>query len=393
MKEAVIVTAVRTAVGKAHKGSLRQFRPEDLGAAAVQEAVKRTPGISGADVEDVILGCAMPEGEQGLNLGRIVAIRAGLPDGVPGQTVNRFCASGLQSIASAAERIMCGFADVMVAGGVESMSHVPMSGYKPMPNPHLVEHRPEMYMSMGHTAEEVAARYGVTREEQDRFAVSSHRKAAAAIAAGKFRDEIVPVTVEEAIVDESGEPARRRFVFAEDEGVRPDTSPEALAKLKPAFRLGGTVTAGNASQMSDGAAAVVVMSGEKAAQLGLRPLAVLRSFAVAGVAPEVMGIGPVAAIPKALRLAGLTAGQIDLYEINEAFASQCLYVIRELGIDEAKVNVNGGAIALGHPLGCTGTKLTTTLLHEGRRRRSRYGIVSMCVGGGMGAAGVFEFIH
>ncbi|MFD0868361.1 3-ketoacyl-CoA thiolase [Chlamydia abortus] len=393
MKEAVIVTAVRTAVGKAHKGSLRQFRPEDLGAAAVQEAVKRTPGISGADVEDVILGCAMPEGEQGLNLGRIVAIRAGLPDGVPGQTVNRFCASGLQSIASAAERIMCGFADVMVAGGVESMSHVPMSGYKPMPNPHLVEHRPEMYMSMGHTAEEVAARYGVTREEQDRFAVSSHRKAAAAIAAGKFRDEIVPVTVEEAIVDESGEPARRRFVFAEDEGVRPDTSPEALAKLKPAFRLGGTVTAGNTSQMSDGAAAVVVMSGEKAAQLGLRPLAVLRSFAVAGVAPEVMGIGPVAAIPKALRLAGLTAGQIDLYEINEAFASQCLYVIRELGIDEAKVNVNGGAIALGHPLGCTGTKLTTTLLHEGRRRRSRYGIVSMCVGGGMGAAGVFEFIH
>ncbi|WP_144933827.1 acetyl-CoA C-acyltransferase [Paenibacillus sp. 32O-W] len=393
MKEAVIVTAVRTAVGKAHKGSLRQFRPEDLGAAAVQEAVKRTPGISGADVEDVVLGCAMPEGEQGLNLGRIVAIRAGLPDGVPGQTVNRFCASGLQSIASAAERIMCGFADVMVAGGVESMSHVPMSGYKPMPNPHLVEHRPEMYMSMGHTAEEVAARYGVTREEQDRFAVSSHRKAAAAIAAGKFRDEIVPVTVEEAIVDESGEPARRRFVFAEDEGVRPDTSPEALAKLKPAFRLGGTVTAGNTSQMSDGAAAVVVMSGEKAAQLGLRPLAVLRSFAVAGVAPEVMGIGPVAAIPKALRLAGLTAGQIDLYEINEAFASQCLYVIRELGIDEAKVNVNGGAIALGHPLGCTGTKLTTTLLHEGRRRRSRYGIVSMCVGGGMGAAGVFEFIH
>lgn len=393
MKEAVIVTAVRTAVGKAHKGSLRQFRPEDLGAAAVQEAVKRTPGISGADVEDVILGCAMPEGEQGLNLGRIVAIRAGLPDGVPGQTVNRFCASGLQSIASAAERIMCGFADVMVAGGVESMSHVPMSGYKPMPNPHLVEHRPEMYMSMGHTAEEVAARYGVTREEQDRFAVSSHRKAAAAIAAGKFRDEIVPVTVEEAIVDESGEPARRRFVFAEDEGVRPDTSPEALAKLKPAFRLGGTVTAGNTSQMSDGAAAVVVMSGEKAAQLGLRPLAVLRSFAVAGVAPEVMGIGPVAAIPKALRLAGLTAEQIDLYEINEAFASQCLYVIRELGIDEAKVNVNGGAIALGHPLGCTGTKLTTTLLHEGRRRRSRYGIVSMCVGGGMGAAGVFEFIH
>lgn len=393
MKEAVIVTAVRTAVGKAHKGSLRQFRPEDLGAAAVQEAVKRTPGISGADVEDVILGCAMPEGEQGLNLGRIVAIRAGLPDGVPGQTVNRFCASGLQSIASAAERIMCGFEDVMVAGGVESMSHVPMSGYKPMPNPHLVEHRPEMYMSMGHTAEEVAARYGVTREEQDRFAVSSHRKAAAAIAAGKFRDEIVPVTVEEAIVDESGEPARRRFVFAEDEGVRPDTSPEALAKLKPAFRLGGTVTAGNTSQMSDGAAAVVVMSGEKAAQLGLRPLAVLRSFAVAGVAPEVMGIGPVAAIPKALRLAGLTAGQIDLYEINEAFASQCLYVIRELGIDEAKVNVNGGAIALGHPLGCTGTKLTTTLLHEGRRRRSRYGIVSMCVGGGMGAAGVFEFIH
>ncbi|GIP32757.1 acetyl-CoA C-acyltransferase [Paenibacillus sp. J2TS4] len=393
MQEAVIVTAVRTAVGKAHKGSLRQFRPEDLGAVAVQEAVERTPGMTAGEIDDVIVGCAMPEGEQGLNLGRVIAVRAGLPDAVPGQTVNRFCASGLQAIATAAERIMCGFADVIIAGGAESMSHVPMSGYKPMPNPYLVEHRPEMYMSMGHTAEEVAARYGVSREEQDRFAVSSHRKAAAALAAGRFRDEIVPVTVEEAIVTDSGEPARRTFVFTEDEGVRPDTSTEALAKLKPAFRLGGTVTAGNASQMSDGAAAVVVMSGERAARLGLRPLAIFRSFAVRGVAPEVMGIGPVAAIPEALRLAGLTLEQIDLFEINEAFASQCLYVVRELGLEEAKVNVNGGAIALGHPLGCTGTKLTTTLLHEGRRRQSRYGIVSMCVGGGMGAAGVFEFVN
>lgn len=389
MKEAVIVTAVRTPIGKANKGKLRHVRPEDLGALVVREAASRTVGLKLDEIDDVMIGCAMPEGEQGLNLGRNIAMCAGLPDRVPGITINRFCSSGLQSIAIAAERIMCGFSDIIVAGGVESMSHVPMSGYRPLPHPRLVEERPEVYMSMGHTAEEVARRYQVDRIKQDAFAVESHRKAAAATLAGKFRDEIVPV--EGIASDEQERLQGNPFRLDQDEGVRADTTMEVLGKLRPVFLKGGTVTAGNASQMSDGAAAVVVMSRERAEQMGLKPLAVYRSFAVTGVAPEVMGIGPVEAIPKALRQAGITQEQVDLFEINEAFASQCISIIEQLRLDSAKVNVNGGAIALGHPLGCTGTKLTVSLLHEARRRGSRYGVVSMCIGGGMGAAGVFEF--
>ncbi|NDI33878.1 acetyl-CoA C-acyltransferase [Chengkuizengella sediminis] len=392
MKEAVIVSAVRTPMGKAHKGSLANTRAEDLGGLVVEEVVKRTPGLSAEEIEDVIIGCAMPEGEQGLNMGRIVALRAGLPDTVPGLTINRFCSSGLQSIAFAAERIMSGFSDVIVAGGVESMSHVPMSGFKPQPNPYLVDHRPEVYISMGNTAENVASEYEVSREKQDAFAVSSHQKAAAAIESGKFKEEIVPVPVKQMIINDAGKKEEVSFMFDTDEGVRASTSVEVLSKLRPAFLLGGSVTAGNASQMNDGASAVVVMSREKADQLGLKPLAIFRSFAVGGVGPEVMGIGPVVAIPKALELAGLTLDQIDLFEINEAFAAQALAVMETLKIDPAKVNVNGGAIALGHPLGCTGSKLTTTLIHEAKRRNSKYGVVSMCIGGGMGAAGVFEFV-
>lgn len=391
MREAVIVSAVRTAVGKSGKGSLRLVRPEDLGGLVVKESVKRATGLHPEEVEDVIIGCAMPEGEQGLNLGRIVSLRAGLPQSVPGYVINRFCSSGLQAIALAAERIMAGFADVMVAGGVESMSHVPMSGYRPLPNPFLVEHAPEIYCSMGHTAEQVARRYGITREMQDRFAVRSHERAAKAIAEGKFKAEIVPVEVTNKFVDRTGKIVEEKYWFDMDEGVRPGTTMEGLARLKPAFHVQGSVTAGNASQTSDGAAAVVVMSREKADALGLKPMAVFRSFAVGGVDPEVMGIGPVVAIPKALKMAGITQDQVDLFEINEAFASQCKYVIDHLHLDEEKVNVNGGAIALGHPLGCTGAKLTVSLLYEAKRRKSRYGVVSMCVGGGMGAAGVFEF--
>jgi acetyl-CoA acyltransferase len=391
-REAVIVAAVRTPVGKAYRGSLRHARPEDLGGLVVREAVRRTPGLTPEEIDDVMIGCAMPEGEQGLNMGRIVALRAGLPHSVSGITINRFCSSGLQSIAMAAERIWCGGADAVVAGGVESMSCVPMTGNRPLPNPYLVEHAPEIYMSMGHTAEEVARRFGISREKQDAFAVDSHRKAAAAVMAGRFAEELVPVETIEVSLDGDGRRRESRGVLAQDEGVRPDTSMAGLAKLKPAFLAGGTVTAGNASQMSDGAAAAVVMSSAKAEQLGLVPMAVFRSFAVAGVAPDVMGIGPVAAIPKALKLAGISQEDVDLFEINEAFASQAVYVVEKLGIDPAKVNVNGGAIALGHPLGCTGTKLTVTLLHEARRRGSRFGVVSMCIGGGMGAAGVFEFI-
>ncbi|NBI29657.1 acetyl-CoA C-acyltransferase [Chengkuizengella marina] len=392
MKEAVIVSAVRTPMGKAHKGSLANTRAEDLGGLVIEEVVKRTPGLSPEEIEDVIIGCAMPEGEQGLNMGRIVALRAGLPDTVPGLTINRFCSSGLQSIAFAAERIMSGFSDVIVAGGVESMSHVPMSGFKPQPNPYLVDHRPEVYISMGNTAENVARDYEVSREKQDAFAVSSHQKAAAAIESGKFKEEIVSVPVKQTIINDSGKREEVSFMFDTDEGVRASTSVEVLSKLRPAFLQGGSVTAGNASQMNDGASAVVVMSREKADQLGLKPMAIFRSFAVGGVAPEVMGIGPVVAIPKALEKAGLTLDQIDLFEINEAFAAQALAVMETLKIDSAKVNVNGGAIALGHPLGCTGAKLTTTLLHEAKRRNSKYGVVSMCIGGGMGAAGVFEFV-
>jgi acetyl-CoA acyltransferase len=411
MREAVIVAAVRTPVGKAHKGTLKHARAEDMGGLVIREAVERTKGLAPVDVDDVIIGCAMPEGEQGLNLGRIAALRAGLPNSVPGMTINRFCSSGLQTIAAAAERIMCGFSDVIVAGGIESMSHVPMSGFKPLPNPYLVEHRPEVYISMGCTAEEVAKRYGITREKQDEFAEGSHRKAAEAIRSGKFKEEIVPVEVPVAGAvrtagmsgmagagaasgrAEKAATAAEALTFDTDEGVRPDTSKEVLATLRPAFTSGGTVTAGNSSQMSDGASAVTVMSAATAERMGLQPLAVFRAFAVAGVDPEVMGIGPLAAIPKALKLAGITQDQVDLFEINEAFASQCLAVIEQLEIDPRKVNVNGGAIALGHPLGCTGNKMTVTLLHEARRAGARYGVVSMCIGGGMGAAGVFEFLR
>lgn len=390
MKEAVIVSMARTAVGKAKKGSLAQTRADDLGKAVLEAVIERTPGLRKEDVEDIIIGCAMPEGEQGLNFARIMSLYAGFPVTVPALTINRFCSSGLQSIAFAAERIMLGHADVLIAGGVESMSHVPMTGFKVSPNPRLVADMPEVYMGMGHTAEEVAERFGISREDQDRFAARSHANAAKAIAEGKFKDEIIPIPVELKHVDEKGKVKTHSFTFDTDEGVRPDTTPEVLGKLKPSFKLNGTVTAGNASQTSDGAAAVVVMSREKADALGLKPLATFRSFALSGVEPEIMGVGPVKAIPKALRMAGITQDDVKLFEINEAFASQCVHIIRELGIDEEKVNVNGGAIALGHPLGCTGTKLTTTLIGELRRRGGGYGVVSMCIGGGMGAAGVFE---
>ena len=390
MREAVIVSMARTAVGKAKKGSLVQTRADDLGKAVLEAVIERAPGLKKEDVEDIIIGCAMPEGEQGLNFARIMSLYAGFPVTVPAFTINRFCSSGLQSIALAAERIMLGHADVLIAGGVESMSHVPMTGFKVSPNPKIVAEMPEVYIAMGHTAEEVANRFNISREDQDAFATSSHRKAAQAIDEGKFKDEIVPITVEQTYLDSKEKLQRKSFVFDTDEGVRADTTVEGLARLKPAFKLGGSVTAGNASQVSDGAAAVVVMSKEKADELGLKPLATFKSFALAGVEPEIMGVGPVKAIPKALQMAGITLEDVDLFEINEAFASQCLHIIRELGIDEEKVNVNGGAIALGHPLGCTGTKLTTSLISELQRRGGGYGIVSMCIGGGMGAAGVFE---
>ncbi|CAG7628986.1 3-ketoacyl-CoA thiolase [Paenibacillus solanacearum] len=390
-REAVIVSVARTAVGKAKKGSLAGTRAEDLGKAVLQAAMDRAPGLRKEEVEDIIIGCAMPEGEQGLNFARIMSLYAGFPVTVPALTINRFCSSGLQSIAMAAERIRLGDADVIVAGGVESMSHVPMAGFKPAPHPHLAEHRPDIYMGMGHTAELVAERFGVSRADQDRFAVRSHRKAAEAIREGRFKEEIAPVPVTAMSFDEQrGKLRKREFVFDTDEGVRTETTEEVLARLPAAFKLGGTVTAGNASQMSDGAAAAVVMSREKADALGLRPLAAFRAFALAGVEPEIMGVGPVKAIPKAVQRAGLSLGDIDLFEINEAFASQCVHVIRALDLDEAIVNVNGGAIALGHPLGCTGAKLSATLIHELRRRGGGYGVVSMCIGGGMGAAGVFE---
>lgn len=373
MREAVIASAVRTPSGRAIKGSYRDTRPEDLAAAAVREAMARVPGLAGADIDDVILGCAMPEGQQGLNIARTVGLLAGLPIEVPGQTVNRFCSSGLQTIASAAERIMAGFADAIVAGGVESMSAVPMGGHTPRPHPQTVAENPALFMPMGITAEVVAERYGVSREDQDAFALSSHQKATDAIANGRFTDEIIPFAGLEV-----------------DEGPRSDTTLEKLSKLRTVFKIGGTVTAGNSSQMSDGAAATVVLSREKAEALGVEILGVMRGFAVAGVNPDEMGIGPVAAVPKLLKQTGVSIEDIDLFELNEAFASQSLYCMRKLGIDPARVNVNGGAIALGHPLGCTGTKLTATLLHEMKRRGSRYGIVTMCIGGGMGAAGLFE---
>jgi acetyl-CoA acyltransferase len=390
VREAVIVAGARTPVGKAKKGTLAHVRPDDLGALVVKETLKRAGNYDG-NIDDLIIGCAMPEAEQGLNIARNIGALAGLPYTVPAITINRYCSSGLQAIAYAAERIMLGHSDTVIAGGVESMSLVPMMGHVIRPNARLAEEAPEYYMSMGHTAEQVAMKYGVSREEQDAFAVRSHQRAAKAIREGKFKDEIVPVEVTVRKV-ENNKLVEKTILFEEDEGVRPDTNMETLAKLRPAFSVNGTVTAGNASQMSDGAAAVMVMDREKAESLGLKPLGKFRSFAVAGVPPEVMGIGPVAAVPKALKLAGLELSDIGLIELNEAFASQSIQVIRELGLDEEKVNVNGGAIALGHPLGCTGAKLTLSLLYEMRRRNVQFGIVTMCIGGGMGAAGVFELI-
>jgi acetyl-CoA acyltransferase len=368
------------------------MRPDDMAAAAIKAAVDRAAGLDPSAIDDVIMGCAMPEAEQGMNVARIAAIRAGLPNTVPAQTVNRFCSSGLQTIALAAQQIMAGMGDVIVAGGTESMSMVPMSGNVYAPNPDLAEIHPEVYMGMGLTAENVAQRYGIGRQEQDEFALRSHHNAIAAIDSGKFRDEIVPLKVEVTQMGADGKPHTQSLVFDTDEGVRRDTSLEALAKLKPVFAAGGSVTAGNSSQTSDGAAAVVVMSSEKAKDLGITPLARFVSFAVGGVPPEIMGIGPTVAIPKALKLAGLTLNDIDLIELNEAFAAQSLAVVKETGIDPSKLNANGGAIALGHPLGCTGAKLTVSLLNEMRRRGARYGMVTMCIGGGMGAAGIFEVV-
>ena len=392
MKEAVIVSATRTAVGKAKRGTLANYRPEDMGAAVVNEAIKRAEGLDPAEIDDVIIGCAMPEGQQGLNMGRVISLRAGLPHTVTAQTVNRFCSSGVQTIALASQQIMTGMGEVIVAGGTESMSAVPMTGVQFRPNPWMVENLPEVYISMGLTAENVAAEFSVSREAQDEFAARSHQNALKAIAEGKFKDEITPLDVEQVVL-QNGDTETKHITFDTDEGPRPGSTPEVLGKLKPVFKANGTVTAGNASQMSDGAAAVVVMSGEKAAELGLKPLARFVSFAVGGVRPEVMGIGPVAAIPKALKYAGLTINDIDLVELNEAFASQAVAVIREMELDPEKVNVNGGAIALGHPLGATGAKLTTQLIYEMKRRGGRYGMVTMCIGGGMGAAAIFENLN
>ena len=390
MKEAYVVSIARTAVGKAPKGTLRATRPDDMAAAVVQEILKRVPGLDPNEVEDVILGCAMPEASQGNNMARTVSLRAGLPVDVAAMTINRFCSSGLQSIAMASERIMAGFADCIIAGGAESMSLVPMGGYHFSPNPFLMDTYPDAYLTMGLTAENVARKYDITREQADAFALRSHQRAVAAIAGCKFKDEIAPLEVTEVSLNGKNKPQKRTLTFAVDEGPRKDTSLEALAKLKPVFHAQGTVTAGNASQTSDGAAAAIVMSGEKAKQTGAKPLARFVAFAAAGTLPEEMGVGPVNAIPKALKLGGLKLEDIDVIELNEAFAAQALAVIRLAGLDLERVNVNGGAVALGHPLGCTGAKLTATLINEMKRRGSRYGMVTMCVGGGMGAAGIFE---
>ena len=386
LKDAVIVSATRTAVGKAPAGSLRTVRPDDMAAAVIEESLRRAPGVDAKEISDVIIGCAMPEAEQGLNVARIASLRAGIPVDASAVTVNRFCSSGLQSIAFAAERIMCGFADAIVAGGTESMSMVPMGGNKVSPNPSLVDSYPDVYLTTGLVAENHAREAGISRDEQDAFALGSHQRALAAIEAGRFADEITPLTFKVVGADlKVG-----TCTFAQDEGPRRDTSAAALAKLKPAFHAAGTVTAGNTSQTSDGAAAVLVTSADFARARGLQPLARFVGFATAGVEPERFGIGPVPAIRKALKAAGLTLDDIDLVELNEAFAAQVLACLRELPIDPDRLNVNGGAIALGHPLGCTGAKLTATLLYEMRRRRARYGLVTMCVGGGMGAAGIFE---
>jgi acetyl-CoA acyltransferase len=388
MKEAVIVAAARTAVGRAKRGTLVNHRPDEMAATVVGEVLRRARGIEPEMVEDVILGCSFPEAEQGMNVGRIVVLRAGLPNSVPGQTVNRFCASGLQAVALAAERVMLGASDCIVAGGTESMSLVPIGGNKYSPNPWLMENYPEAYMTMGMTAEQVAQEYSVSREDQDEFGYYSHMKALAAIDGGRFKDEIVPMEV---VVETEEGP--RVVTFDTDEGPRRGTTIEKMATLKPAFREDGTVTAGNSSQMSDGAAAVLVMEREKAESLGLAPLVRFLGYAVAGVRPEVMGIGPVEATPKVLKLTGLNLSDMDIIELNEAFAAQSLAVIREMGLDTSRLNVNGGAIALGHPLGCTGAKLTVQIIHEMRREDHRYGLVTMCIGGGMGAAGIFENLN
>ncbi len=390
MREAVIVSGVRTAIGRAPRGTLRNTRPEDMGITAIKEALNRAKGLDPEEIDDVILGNSFPEGEQGMNIARVLALGAGLPDRVPGLTVNRFCSSGLNSIAIAANAIMTNQAEVIIAGGVESMSQVPMGGNKLTPDPTLADYRPDIYMPMGNTAEVVANRYGISREDQDKFAAQSHERADAAIKEGKFDDEIVPLTITERTVGPDNKIVEKEKVFKVDEGVRPGTTAEVLAKLRPAFSANGSVTAGNSSQTSDGAAATVVMSAERAKQLNLEPIAVFRGFAVEGCPPDEMGVGPSVAIPKLMKQTGMSTKDVDLFELNEAFASQALYCVNKLELDQEIVNVNGGAIALGHPLGCTGTKLTVTLLNELKRRKGRYGVVSMCIGGGMGAAGLFE---
>lgn len=394
MREAVIVNALRTAIGKAPRGSLKDTRPDDLAAAVVKELLARTPSLNPAEVEDIVIGCATPEAQQGMNMARQIGLLAGLPVTTSAMTINRFCSSGLQAIANAAEHVMCGFSEVAIGGGTESMSMLPMGGHNLSPNPSLVDSYPDSYLNMGLTAENVARKYEITREQADEFSVRSHLNAAKAIDSGKFKDEVVPFKVTTRELDPSGGAKARlkvvETIFDTDEGVRRDTSLEALAKLKPVFHVKGSVTAGNSSQTSDGAGAALVMSKERADALGLKPMARLLSYVTAGVPPEEMGIGPVYAVPKALKLAGLSLKDIDRIELNEAFGAQALAVIKELGLDPERVNVNGGAIALGHPLGCTGAKLTATLLYEMQRAGARYGIVTMCVGGGMGAAGVFE---
>jgi acetyl-CoA acyltransferase len=392
MKDAVIVSAVRTAVGKAPRGALKDTRPDDMAATAIKAALEKAPGLDPAIVEDAILGCATPEAEQGMNVARQAAWLAGLPKETSAVTINRFCSSGLQAIAFAAERIIAGWADCIVAGGTETMSMLPMGGHTIRPNPTLVEQWPDYFLNMGLTAENLAQKYSISRQEADEFSLRSHQKAIEAIQSGRFKEEIAPLHVRNVELDAKGKRNVREFSFDTDEGPRGDTSLEALGKLRPAFHVRGTVTAGNSSQTSDGAAAAIVMSADKAKDLGLKPLGRFVAYATAGVSPDYMGIGPVAAVPKALKIAGLTLDQIDLIELNEAFAAQALAVIKELGINQDKLNVNGGAIALGHPLGCTGAKLTATILHEMRRRNARYGMVTMCVGGGMGAAGIFELV-
>lgn len=393
MKEAVIMSAVRTAVGKAPRGTLKNTRPDDLGATAIKGAVEKVEGLEGSQIEDVIMGCAFPEAEQGMNVARAAAIEAGLPVEVSAMTVNRYCSSGLQAIALAADRIRTNGADVIIAGGLETMSMIPMGGNVVRPNPKIVDSYPDYYLNMGLTAENLANKYDISREEQDEFSLKSHVKAAAAIEAGNFKNEIVPHPVYVDEMDKNGCVRRKEVIFKQDEGVRFDTSIEGLQKLRPVFHAKGSVTAGSSSQMSDGAAVAVVMSAEKAAEMGLKPLARFVSYATAGCLPEEMGVGPVYAIPKALKLANLTLDDIDVIELNEAFAAQGLSVIKILEMKPDKINVNGGAIALGHPLGCTGAKLTATILHEMKRREARYGMVTMCVGGGMGAAGIFELMR